>query len=121
AGVATVANAAGDKIFSQNCASCHGPTAGGTPNVAPPLANNPFVKGDAKAVILTVANGMHGQPAMGQSYRAMQMPPWKGTLTPDQIAQVVSYIRGSWGNNASPVTTAQVQAALGSKAAPSSK
>ena len=118
AGAPTVSNAAGEKIFTQNCASCHGAQGGGTPNVAPPLANNPYVGGDAKALILTVANGMHGEPAMGQSYGSMAMPPWKGALTPDQIAQVISYIRGSWGNSGSPVTTAQVQAALGGKAAP---
>jgi mono/diheme cytochrome c family protein len=39
------------------------------------------------------------------------MPAWKGTLTNDQIADVISYIRGSLGaNKASPVTTAQVSA-----------
>jgi len=39
------------------------------------------------------------------------MPAWKGQLTPDQIAQVVSYLRATW-NNAPTVTTAQVKAAL---------
>ncbi len=117
-GAAVVTSAAGAQIFTQNCASCHGAQGGGTPNVAPPLANNPYVKGDPKALILTVVNGMHGQPAMGQSFGSMQMPAWKGQLTPDQIAQVVSYIRGAWGNGASAVTTADVQAASGGKAAP---
>ncbi len=37
------------------------------------------------------------------------MPAWKGTLTSKQIADVITYIRGSLGNNkASPVTEAQV-------------
>jgi quinol-cytochrome oxidoreductase complex cytochrome b subunit len=118
AGGATVANPAGEKLFSANCASCHGAQGGGTPNVAPALAGNPYVKGDAKAVILTIADGMHGEQAMGQSYGAMQMPAWKAQLTPAQIADVVSYIRGAWGNGASPVTTADVQAAMGGKPAP---
>lgn len=110
--VAIVANAAGEKVFGQNCASCHGAAGGGTPNVAPPLAGNPFVSADAAKVIMAVGNGMHGVPAMGQNYGAMQMPAWKGQLTPDQIAQVVSYIRGSWGNTGGPVTAAQVKALL---------
>jgi ubiquinol-cytochrome c reductase cytochrome b subunit len=109
---AVVANAAGEKIFTQNCASCHGAAGGGTPNVAPPLAGNPFVKGDPTLVVLAVANGMHGQPVMGHNYGAMQMPAWKQQLTPDQIAQVISYIRGAWGNGAAAVTPAQVKAAL---------
>jgi ubiquinol-cytochrome c reductase cytochrome b subunit len=110
--VATVASAAGAKIFAQDCASCHGAAGAGTPNVAPALASNPFVTGDAATVIAAVGNGMHGAPAMGKSYGAMQMPAWKGQLTPDQIAQVVTYIRGAWGNTGGPVTTAQVKAAL---------
>ena len=110
-GVATVTNGPGMQVFSQNCTSCHGATGGGTPNVAPPLAGNPFVKGDPKLVILTVENGMHGQAVMGQNYDAMQMPAWKSQLSPDKIAQVITYIRGAWGNGAGPVTTAQVKGA----------
>ena len=44
----------------------------------------------------------------GQSYHGM-MPPWKGTLTNKDIADVITYIRGSLGSNkASAVTEAQV-------------
>jgi len=110
--VATVVNAAGEKVFTQNCASCHGAAGGGTPNVAPPLASNSFLNGDATLAIRAVSEGMHGQAVMGQSYGAMQMPAWKSQLTPQQIADVVSYIRGSWGNTGGPVTAAQVKAAL---------
>ncbi len=52
--------AAGQKVYSQNCSSCHGATGGGTPGAFPPLAGNPFVTGDAKAVITTVLNGKNG-------------------------------------------------------------
>jgi mono/diheme cytochrome c family protein len=38
------------------------------------------------------------------------MPAWKGTLTNDDIANVLTYVRSSWGNKASAVTTAQVSA-----------
>jgi mono/diheme cytochrome c family protein len=38
------------------------------------------------------------------------MPPWKGTLTNKQIADVITYIRNAWGNKASTVTEAQVAA-----------
>ena len=110
--VVTAPSAAGEKIFTQNCASCHGAAGGGTPNVAPPLAGNPFVSGDPTLVIRAVGNGMHGQPVMGTNYGAIQMPAWKGQLTPDQIAQVISYIRGTWGNTGGRVTAAQVKTAL---------
>ena len=92
------ADANGAHVFATNCSSCHGAAGTGQPAVAPPLANNPYVTGNAKAVVGTVENGMHGQAVMGQSYGA-QMPAWKATLSKKDIADVISYIRGSLGNN----------------------
>ena len=102
--------ALGQAVFTQSCASCHGASGGGVPNLAPPLDGNPMVTGDPDAVIGVLASGLHGVTVMGKSY-ATQMPAWKGNLTPDQIANVISYIRGSWNNHAGPVTAAQVKSA----------
>ena len=38
------------------------------------------------------------------------MPPWKGTLTNQQIADVLTYIRTTWGNKGDPVTAAEIAA-----------
>src|SRR4029077_7335264 len=100
----------GQAVYSQNCSSCHSATGTGVPNLAPPLDGNPFVTGDAAKVIAVLDNGLHGQTVMGKSC-ATQMPAWKGQLTPSQIADVLSLIRGSWSNHASVVTEAQVKAA----------
>jgi cbb3-type cytochrome c oxidase subunit III len=99
-------NGAGAKVFSTNCASCHGASGQGQPGVAPPLAGNPFVIGDPKAVIDVVENGLHGQRVMGQSYTA-QMPSWKGTLSKKDIADVISYIRTSL-NKGTPVKESDI-------------
>jgi len=100
---------AGAQVFSNNCSSCHGATGQGVPGSFPPLANNPIVTGDPNKVIGIVLNGLHEPISVnGQSYDG-QMPPWKGTLSNKEIADVITYIRGSLGNNkASPVTEAQV-------------
>jgi ubiquinol-cytochrome c reductase cytochrome b subunit len=105
----SAATGAGAPVFASNCASCHGAQGQGTPGVFPPLANNPVVTGDANKVIGIVVGGLHGQISVGgQSYNGM-MPAWKGTLTNKQIADVITYIRTSLGNNkASAVTEAQV-------------
>lgn len=102
-------NGPGASVFGNNCASCHGAQGQGTPGAFPPLANNPVVTGDANKVIGIVTSGLHGQISVaGMSYNGM-MPAWKGTLTNKQIADVITYIRGSLGNNkASAVTEAQV-------------
>ena len=66
--------------------------------------------GDPKPVIGVLLNGLNGKiDVKGQSYNR-QMPPWKGTLTNAQIADVITYIRNAWGNKASTVTEAQVAA-----------
>jgi len=107
-GGAATAGANGAQVFAQNCTTCHGANGQGQPGVAPPLAGNPFVTGNAKAVIGVVENGLHGQTIMGQSYGA-QMPAWKGTLSKPDIAAVITYIRGSLGSNkASPVKTSDI-------------
>ncbi|HTV92024.1 MAG TPA: cytochrome b N-terminal domain-containing protein [Verrucomicrobiae bacterium] len=108
-GAASAAAGNGASVFSQNCTSCHGANGQGQPGVAPPLAGNPFVTGDANAVINVVENGLHGQTIMGQTYGA-QMPAWKSTLSKSDLAAVITYIRGGLGpNKASPVTVSQIK------------
>lgn len=109
-GQSGTASAAGAKVFSTNCASCHGANGQGSPGAFPPLADNPVVTGDPNKVIGILLNGLHGSITVaGQTYNG-QMPPWKGNLSNADIASVITYIRGSLGNNhASAVTEAQVK------------
>ena len=102
--------AAGAKIFAGNCTGCHGANGVGQPGIFPSLVANPYVSGDAKRVIHTVKFGLTGKiVAKGVKYDGM-MPAWSGTLTDPQIADVISYIRTTWGNKGSLVTAAQVRA-----------
>ena len=101
---------AGASVYTNNCAGCHGAAGAGTPSVAPPLAGNDVVVGDPAKVITIVKNGLTGQITVkGQNWNG-QMPPWKDTLSNKQISDVITYIRSSWGNKASPVTEKQVSA-----------
>jgi mono/diheme cytochrome c family protein len=99
---------AGSKVYTTNCSSCHQATGKGQPGVFPPLAGNSVVTGPADKVIHIVKNGLNGKISVnGTSYNG-QMPAWKGTLSDSDIAAVITYIRGSWGNKAGAVTAAQV-------------
>ncbi len=105
----SAASSPGAPVFSQNCSSCHGAQGQGVPGTFPPLANNPVVTGDPNKVIGILLSGLHGSISVGGSTYNGQMPAWKGTLTNKQIADVITYIRGSLGNNKAPaVTEAQV-------------
>jgi len=99
----------GARIYSTNCAGCHGAGGTGVPGAFPPLAGNPYVTGDTKPLIHTLIAGMQGQPVMGKPYPG-QMPAWKGQLSNADIAAVLTYIRSSWGNKAGPIAEAQVAA-----------
>ena len=106
---ASTTSGAGASVFSNNCSSCHGASGQGVPGTFPPLANNPVVTGDPNKVIGIVLGGLNAPITVnGQSYHGM-MPSWKGTLSNKDVADVITYIRGSLGNNkASAVTEAQV-------------
>jgi ubiquinol-cytochrome c reductase cytochrome b subunit len=112
AGNATTAGgaAAGATVYTANCAGCHGATGLGQPGVFPPLANNPVVTGAPNNVIGIVDHGLQTKITVdGKDYQGT-MPPWKGTLTDAQIADVLTYIRSAWGNKAGAITAAQVSA-----------
>lgn len=103
--------AAGEKVYTTNCSSCHQANGKGQPGVFPPLDGNPTVTGPAAEVISIVKNGKSGKITVnGTSYNG-QMPAWKGTLSDGDIAAVVTYIRSAWSNKASAVSAAQVTAA----------
>jgi mono/diheme cytochrome c family protein len=110
ANAASPSIASGAKIFATNCTGCHGANGTGQPGIFPSLVTNPYVSGDVKRVIHTVKYGLTGKiVAKGVKYDGM-MPPWTGTLSDAQIADVLSYIRTTWGNKGSVVTAAQVRA-----------
>jgi mono/diheme cytochrome c family protein len=100
--------AAGEKVFTTNCSSCHQANGKGQPGVFPPLAGNPVVTGPADKVITIVKNGLSGKISVNGTTYNGQMPAWKGTLSDNDIAAVITYIRSAWGNKAGAVTASQV-------------
>ena len=107
-GASSALAAQGAKVFGQNCASCHQATGQGQPGVFPPLAGNTYVTGDSTKVIHTVLYGLMGSVKVnGTTYNGV-MPAWKGQLSNADIAAAITYIRSTWGNNAPPVTEADV-------------
>lgn len=91
-------------LFADNCSACHQVTGKGVPGAFPALAGDKFVLGDPTPMIHVVLNGRAG------------MPSFKADLTDADIAGIVSYVRGAWGNKAKPVTAAEVAAVRSAKA-----
>jgi mono/diheme cytochrome c family protein len=87
----------GQQLYVEYCAECHQTDGSGWSTLYPRLAGNPIVTlHDPQRIILTVTYGQGS------------MMPFKEKLDSSQIAAILTYIRNSWGNQASPVDARQV-------------
>jgi mono/diheme cytochrome c family protein len=103
----------GGALYLQHCSSCHGTDGSGMSGVFPPLAGDPAVTGDSRRAIVAVARGERGRIVVnGVAYDGV-MPGWSGDLSDEQIAAIVTYVRGAFHNHAPPVSAADVANASG--------
>jgi len=101
----------GKKIFAANCQTCHQANGLGVPSQYPPLAGSEFTTGGSKRPAMIVLKGLQGPVTVkGQKFGSAVMQPWDKTLTDQKIADVLTYERSEWGNNASPVSAEQIAA-----------
>ena len=101
----SVAN--GKVVYNTYCVSCHQTDGGGMPNMNPPLIKTSYVLGDKTVLINVLLKGMSHQDIDGESYHNV-MPPFD-YLTDAEIADVLTFVRNSFGNKAKAVTAAEVQ------------
>lgn len=99
--------ALGQKVYEQNCVSCHQPTGMGLAGVFPPLVKSDWVVGSPKRLAMILLKGIQGPLKVeGVTYNGA-MPAWERALTDKKLAQVATYIRHAWSNNAEPMTPEQ--------------
>lgn len=103
-----MANHPGKKVYDQVCLACHMADGSGVPGMHPPLSETEWVNGDKERLIKITLEGMSGKIEVnGEEYNSL-MPP-HSHLTDKQIADVLTYIRKSFGNNTSEITIEEVQ------------
>lgn len=100
----------GKKIYKKYCLTCHQADGSGVPNMTPPLIQTSFVTGDKEKIINIVLNGLKNVDIDDQTYNNA-MPALGSVLKDQEIADVLTYIRNSFGNKESSVTLADVKAA----------
>ncbi|MDB5980319.1 MAG: alcohol dehydrogenase [Pseudomonas sp.] len=99
---------AGAKVYIDNCSACHRSDGHGYTRVFPALAGNPVLQSeDATSLIHIVLNGgtlaaTHTAPS------TFTMPAYAWRLSDQQVADVVNFIRSSWGNQAVAVKASDV-------------
>jgi mono/diheme cytochrome c family protein len=98
----------GKEVYTLHCQSCHMENGQGQPDIYPPLAKTTYVK-DVKKNIKIILEGQSGEITVnGKKYNSIM--PAQPYLTDQEIADVLTYVRSSWGNKYPAVKPAQVKA-----------
>lgn len=97
----------GQTVYDGQCASCHGAQGRGTPPHYPPLAGNPSIQMESAVnPIRMVLNGGY-PPGTAGNPMPYGMPPFAQTLSDDEVAAVVTYVRLAWGNRGTAISARQ--------------
>jgi nitrite reductase (NO-forming) len=96
----------GKNVYMKTCFACHQSEGQGIPNAFPPLAKSDYLNADVKRAIGIVLYGKTGEITVnGNKYNSVMT---KQTLTDVEVADVMTYVYNSWGNNKTNVTVKSV-------------
>lgn len=99
----------GKEFYRSNCLSCHQADGNGLSGMYPPLAKSERVMGDKKHLVDIIINGLEEEIEVnGQVYTGPMAP--LPNLKDDEIADILNYVRNSFGNSATVVTPKEVKA-----------
>ena len=91
-----------------NCSSCHQSTGLGMPGAIPPLAKSDFLMNRQDQGIGVLLNGINNEPITVNGNHFQGVMP-KLPLSDDQIANILTYVRNSWGNKSVVIQEKQVK------------
>lgn len=98
----------GKGVYTKTCITCHQATGAGIPGAFPPLAKSDYLNADVNRAIKQVIKGSNAPITVNGKKYTTAMPPQ--ALSDQQIADVLTYVYSSWGNNKKVVTLAMVKA-----------
>lgn len=92
----------GKAVFTKYCLACHQADGSGVPGMYPPLGAGSWAGKDPKELIAVLMKGLNGKIEVnGTTFNGFM--PSQAQLTDEEIADVLSYVRSSFGNNFDPV------------------
>ncbi len=95
-------------VYKTHCFACHQMTGSGIKGIYPPLAENKTVTGEKTYLIRILLNGMSGPIEVnGEKYNQVMVP--HNFLNDEQIADVLTFVRNSFGNQAEEVAADEVK------------
>lgn len=97
----------GRTLYQTLCISCHMESGEGLGKLIPPLKTSDYLLADVPAISRTIKYGLKG-PIRVNAIEYNQPMPGNPRLTNLEIAEILTYISNSWGNEHGPVSIAQV-------------
>ncbi len=97
----------GRELYLKNCFACHQMNGQGIPGVFPPLAKSDYLTNDIDRSIRVLCEGLAGEINVNGRRYAGVMPP--AILNDADVATVLTYVLGNWGNPGTAVTAEQVR------------
>ena len=98
----------GKAVYAKYCLTCHQADGSGVPGMHPPLGPGSWVEKEPAELIAILMKGLSGKIEVnGEVYKNFM--PSQANLTDQEMADVLSYIRSSFGNNLDPVTPEMVR------------
>lgn len=105
----TKAEPPGRSLFVANCSTCHQQDGRGVLGQYPALGGSEWLTGEPDASIAIVLKGLEGEITVNGETFNSQMPTLD-LLSDGEVAEILTYVRSSWGNSASAVSQQQVAA-----------
>ncbi|MFJ3050556.1 c-type cytochrome [Pseudomonas nitroreducens] len=99
---------AGKAIYADRCSACHVSNGEGVKNLFPTLAAAPLVNNDDPTSLIRVVLAGSRAGSTDAAPTAPAMPSFAWNLDDDKVAKVLTYVRNTWGNAATPVSASQV-------------
>ncbi len=98
----------GKKVYEKTCLACHQAEGDGVPRLNPPLIKTTQVLGNKEKLIRIVLQGFNEDVEINGEYYSNPMPA-QPLLTNQEIADVLTYVRNSFGNKAKAITALEVK------------
>lgn len=92
----------GKAVYTKYCLACHQADGSGVPGMYPPLGTGSWADKEPKELIAVMMKGLSGKIEVnGETFNGFM--PSQAQLTDEEIADVLSYVRSSFGNNFDPI------------------
>jgi mono/diheme cytochrome c family protein len=99
----------GKKLYDLYCLACHQDDGAGVPRMNPPLSKTKWVLGDKKELVTIVLKGLNGGEIEIDGDKYHNPMASHAFLKDQEIADVLTYIRNSFGNKASAIAATEVK------------